>query len=467
MRAFLVTIQNMRTTASWAFWRRAQYIAFFSFVLLLLTGFLYYKFLYTLPTCFDGRENGMETGVDCGGGCTRICAFEVTQPEVQWARSFKITEGQYNAVAYVENRNMRAATPELQYTFSLYDDAGLIVERSGVTVLPPDSVYPIFEGQLITGTRVPTRTFLDIKEPELWIPATYGRDQFTIVERTLARVDTEPRLDAVLQNNDLEEARDVEVVATIFDKERNALTSSRTVIDTFPPRSEQTVVFTWPEPIAKTIRSCEIPTDVLVAIDLSGSMNDDGGTPPQPITAVLSAAERFVSRLQTRDRVGIITFATDAVLALPLSSNGAMVQQAILSLAIAPAEEQGSTNTGDALLRAAEGFSGTQHNENARKVLVLLTDGLATAPEEEPEAYALAVATALKERNVELYVIGLGERVNFEFIQALASRPDTAYQALTNEDVERIYQTITASLCEDGPAVIEIVPKTATSFEQL
>lgn len=458
----------MRTTAAWAFWRRAQYIFFFSLLLILVVTAVYFNYFHASASCFDGDMNGGESGVDCGGDCARICEFEVIAPSVQWARSFKINEGQYNAVAYVENRNSTAATRELRYTFSLYDNQGLITERTGTTILPPDSVYPIFEGRIFTGDRIPTRTLLDIEMPEVWLPASHGRDQFTIVSRTLSETDLRPRLSAVVRNNSLEEAKEVEVIATIFDRERNALTSSRTIVENFAPRSETDIVFTWPLPIAKTVRSCEIPTDVLVAIDLSGSMADDGGDPPEPITSVLSAAERFISRLGSSDQVGVITFATNAAVVRPLSNDRTLAQSAVANLSIGSSAERAYTNTGEAFTRAAEEFVTTRHDANARKVLVLLTDGLPTTNEAlDPEAYAIAQAKDLKNMDVEIYTIGLGENVNFELVQELASDTDNAYQVLSNADIDRIYQTITTALCEEGPAVIEIIPKTPASFQNL
>ena len=99
-------------------------------------------------------------------------------------------------------------------------------------------------------------------------------------------------------------------------------------------------------------------------------------------------------------------------------------------------------------------------------MLVLLTDGLATAPDEEPELYALNAASSTRAADIEVYAIGLGANVNFEFIQAVASE-GKAYQALSNTDIDRIYESITSSICEDGPAVIEIIPKTEATFEPI
>ena len=457
----------MRTTGAWAHRRQIQYGALFAFIFLLIGTYIYFAYFYSAPTCFNGKEDGEETGVDCGGACVRICAFEIKEPTVKWSRSFKVTRGQYNAVAYVENPNRVAATEALNYTFSLYDESGLIVERSGTTILPPNSVYPIFEGRIQTGNRAPTRTFIEIEPPEVWQPAEAGREQFAVIDRELTGADAKPKLDAVVRNESLEEAKEVEVVATIFDAQGTALAASRTFVENFAPRSDTGVVFTWLEPIATTIRSCEIPTDVLVAIDVSGSMNDDNDNPPQPITAVKQAAERFVNRLNGEDQVGVVSFATEASLLAPLSDNTDAAASVISRLNIDPEEETGSTNTGDGIEVSGQELLSLRHNLDARKTLVLLTDGLATAPAEEPETYALEKATSVKLSGVELYSIGLGENVNMDFVRAISSGPNYAYQALTSSDVDRIYQTITSSLCEEGAAVIDIIPKTDAGFVPL
>jgi len=457
----------MNTTRRWAFYRRLQYGTGFGTFWLIIFAFIYMGNFYQAPTCFDGRQNGGERGTDCGGACSRICAFEVQSPTVQWSRSFRVTEGQYNAVSYIENNNLSAASPEVPYTVSLYDSQGLIVERVGTTILPPDSVYPVFEARIDTGGRVPTQTVMELGEITTWVEAVGGRDQFTVQSRTLTGADVHPRLEASIYNEALTTVDEVEVIATIFDTHGNALTASRTFIDDFSPRQSETAVFTWPEPISKTLRSCDVPTDVLLAIDLSGSMNNDGDTPPEPITSVLAAAQSFTSRLQTADQAALVTFASQAVVVNTLTGNVQKVATDIASLIIDPVEETGSTNTGDALLLGVEELTSSRHNGEARKVMVLLTDGLATAPDEEPEQYALDAATKVRQQGVSLFTIGLGENVNMEFVTKLASSPKQAYAALSVSDIDRIYKSITAEICEDGAAIIEIIPKTNAGFSSL
>lgn len=449
-------------TRPWAFWRRVQYGSGFSVLLLLFLYWGYASFLYSAPTCTDGRQNGLERGVDCGGGCAKVCLIDVVTPQVNWARSFRVTDGQYNAVAYVENKNSQLGTPLIAYTFTLYDNEGMITERSGTTFLPPNSQYPIFEGRISTGSRVPTRTFLELQEADNWVPASTGREQFRIVSRELLSADTRPRLNAVIENTAFIQSNDIEIVATIFDARGNALTASQTYVDSVAARAEEQIVFTWPEPIAKTLRSCEVPTDVVVAIDLSGSMNNDRATPPEPITTVLSAAEQFTTRLGDRDQAALVTFASEGTVVTGFSPSS-QVAATVRTLTIAPTEETGTTNTGEGLLRAAEVFASSAKNPNARKVLVILTDGLATAPDQDPDGYAREAATALKDTDVDIYAIGLGQQVNMDFVRSLASE-NKSYQALTRDRVNAIYEEITGAICEDGAAIIDIVPKTMSGF---
>lgn len=452
----------------WAFWRRLQYATGTALFCGLIGGLLYATYWYTPPSCFDTVQNGDESGVDCGGKCVRICAMSVIQPTELWVRAFEIRDGQYNAVAYIENRNLNVGTVALTYTIGLYDAAGLITERSGSTILPPDGVYPIFEGRIETGNRVPTQAFIELNDDDVvWVPAEEGREQFKVESRALGDADTKPILNASLTNTSLEEARDVEIVATIFDAKGNALTASQTLVPYFAGRTTRDVVFTWPSPIAKTVRTCEVPTDVVLGIDLSGSMNDDGGDPPEPVTSVLNAASAFANRLKRDDQVAVVTYATDAVLREQLTAEKVEIAKEIRDLTILPESERGSTNTGDAIIRAREELASGRHNADARKVFVLLSDGLANAPGEDPEGYALAAARALKESGAEVFTIGLGANVNDAFLRSIASSEAQYFKAASAGTVDGIYRQITSAICEDGAAVIEIVPKTTASFAPL
>jgi Mg-chelatase subunit ChlD len=459
----------MSTFRRWAFWRRVYYGTGFIFTLTVITVGVYFGYFYTPGNCFDNSANADERGVDCGGSCVRICATDVILPRIVWAESFEIVEGQYNAVAYVENSNQVAATPELAYTLQLLSGTEVVAERKGKTVLPPNSVYPIFEGRIQTNGKKVTETKLTLEPPELWIPASAGREQFEVSNINLSGADVRPRLDVIIKNIELTAAEQVEVVATLFNDAGKPVTASQTFIDRLEQRSTKDIVFTWPNSIAKTVRSCVVPTDVVLAIDLSGSMNNDGASPPQPVTDALASAKSFAESLGKNDQAGVITFATGASTEQFLSRDHLKTASLINSLKISPVEETGYTNTGAGLIAAQSELNSERHSGDARRVVVLLTDGMPTAKDSNLDVVG-ETKTAAKELtadNIDVYAIGLGKGVDLDFISQIASDKDHAFYAPSTGDLDDIYKKITSSLCEVGTAKIEVIAKTPTNFAPL
>lgn len=453
----------------WALWRRVEYgLGLLGVFALIGTG-VYYGFFYTTGNCFDAVMNEDETGTDCGGSCVRICAASVLPPQIIWADSFKITDGQYNAVAYVENKNVIAGTPALKYTFQLFNGETVVAERQGVTVLPANSIYPIFEGRIHTDAPKVTSTKLTLEPADLWQPTLIGREQFRTSNLDLTGADSEPRLHATIENTELTRADNVEVVATLFNDNGKAVTASQTFIEALEGRASKDVVFTWPNPIAKTVKSCAIPSDVVVAIDLSGSMNNDGGTPPQPVTDALTAAKNFVMRLSEEDQAAVVTFASGATTNAELNKNHPNTAALIGRLGIAAAEERGFTNTPAAINAAGTELASTRHSGDARRALVLLTDGLPTAPGDTVKIVeeTKKAAAALSTSGVELYVIGLGKTVNLDFVKSLTEDSANAFYAPTGADLDSIYKKITGALCESGTTRIDVIAKTPTNFTPL
>jgi Mg-chelatase subunit ChlD len=472
---------------AWAFWRRLQYgLGFMSFWAVTAVG-VYFIYFTTPPTCFDNMQNGDEIGVDCDGSCVRICAVSVIAPEVQWSESFRIIDGQYNAVAYVENKNRVAATPKLDYTFKLLDNGEVIAERSGSTILPPNSVYPIFEGRIQTKDgRTPTETIIELVPAEMWQPATVGRNQFSTLDVELLSTDTRPRLSAQIENTELTEARKVEIVATIFNRSNQPVTASQTFIDVFPSRTTREVFFTWPNSIAKTVRSCEVPSDIMLVLDRSGSMAADGGTPPEPLESAKKAAQSFIGLIRNADLVGFLSYATTPSQPIEqlLTSDLSSVSTAISGTAMGEDGVQ-YTNMGEAFTVAHNELTSTRHRDEARKIIVFLTDGDVTRPVNPATGeadlvyaanFALEAAAKAKADNVTVYTIGFGDFFSAEnteinrdvdLIKNLASDEASYFTAPTIADLEEVYKKIAGSLCEEGPTRIEVITKTSTNFAPL
>jgi len=173
----------------------------------------------------------------------------------------------------------------------------------------------------------------------------------------------------------------------------------------------------------------------------------------------------LIGNLQAGDQVSIVSFASEAESQIGLTDNKAEVIDVVNNLVIDPEEETGFTNTPDALSLADTELSSVRHNLDARRVLVLLTDGLPTSDDEEDIiAETKTLASSINDNGVEIYAIGLGDNVDRDFIESVASTRENAYLAPQAADLSQIYSEITSSICEFGPTKIEVIAKTKANF---
>jgi hypothetical protein len=238
--------------SSWAVKRRSKVIFWFSTVFLVVYGTYFAYKTYKPPTCFDGKENQDEIGVDCGGVCSLLCMSQIEPLGTVWTRSFQVSDTLWSALAYVENPNPEGQTEEAQYVFKLYDKSNtLIAERAGSTFVTQDLTLPIFEGRIDTGGKTPYRTEFD------WVRSTpwYKVDGvYTVVleEQELLNIDTKPELKATLVNKDPYNLKNIEIVAIVYDKDKNAIAASKTFVDSLSPRGKSNITFAWSRPFTGT-----------------------------------------------------------------------------------------------------------------------------------------------------------------------------------------------------------------------
>lgn len=461
------------TLISWSARRRMVYISAVITTISILVGTYLFINLYEPPTCFDGDRNQDEVGVDCGGSCQYLCQSQVSDPIILFSRSFEVVPGVYNSVAYVENPNFDSAVQNFDYTFKLFDGSNsVITERSGRSFLTPGGISPIFEGGIVTEGNVPTRTFFEFSSELNWTRAQGGIESpLVIKDRRLQQVDTRPRIDATLENTSVSDEKNIEVIVAVFNAFGNIIATSRTFVDDLPRRTRAPLVFTWPLPFAQELEACIIPVDVMLLLDASGSMNDDGVSPPQPLTDAKIAAKDFVSRLGENDRVGLTTFATKSKINQSMTSEHEATRVAVEDLSIDPVEEAGSTNIGDAIFDAISEFANLSRRTSivgkgrVRKVAILLTDGKANAPEiPGGELHAEQAAKKAKDNEITIYTVGLGDGVNQNFLKNIAFTPEHYFQAATSQELGGIYQQISDAICERGPARIEITPRSVSEL---
>ena len=138
--------------------------------------------------------------------------------------------------------------------------------------------------------------------------------------------------------------------------------------------------------------------EAVIALDISNSMLAED-TEPSRMARTRHAIQQL-TRHMTEDHVGIVAFADDVEVLLPITSDYKMAEAKVRNLSPELIANQG-TNIGGALETALLSFSESRRNTNSR-VIILITDG------EAHDTNALAAAERAKEEGIMICCIGIG-----------------------------------------------------------
>ena len=181
---------------------------------------------------------------------------------------------------------------------------------------------------------------------------------------------------------------------------------------------------TKPQWVGNPIVRTEAARDVMLAIDLSGSMNyadfpDGEGNNVRRFDAVQRVVDQFVAERED-DRIGLIVFGSKAYVQLPFTRDLETARALVDLMDVGMAGPQ--TALGDAIGLAIRQFESSEIEE---RLLILLTDGSDTASKMTP----VNAAEIAKLNGVVIYTIGVGDteatgedRVDFETLKTVAER---------------------------------------------
>ncbi len=157
-----------------------------------------------------------------------------------------------------------------------------------------------------------------------------------------------------------------------------------------------------PQWLGEPVEMAVTGRDLMLAVDLSGSMEEQDFLIQQKqvdrLTATQSVANQFITR-RAGDRIGLILFGSQAYLQTPLTFDRQTVMTLLSEAVIGLAGE--STAIGDAIGLAVKRLRTQPGNS---RVLILMTDGANTAGVISP----LKAADLAAEHQLKIYTIGIG-----------------------------------------------------------
>ncbi len=198
--------------------------------------------------------------------------------------------------------------------------------------------------------------------------------------------------------------------------------------------------------------------EMMLVVDVSNSMLAEDFSPNR-LSKTQYAIEQLMGGLRGQERIGLIAFAGEAKIELPITSDYRMAQAFTKRLSPNTVSVQG-TDIGKAIELGVLSFSGS---ENMSKVMILITDG------EAHDNKALAAAEKAKQMGIKVFTIGIGTpegapividgeymkdsegdmvvtKLGEEMLQQIAKSTDGAYVRATNQSIglDEIVRSINA-----------------------
>lgn len=149
------------------------------------------------------------------------------------------------------------------------------------------------------------------------------------------------------------------------------------------------------------VSSTEIKTEgisIVLAVDVSSSMLAEDFSPNNRLDVAREQSIAFI-RGRHYDRIGLVSFAAQALTQVPLTVDYPVLEQAVLNLGVGQLED--GTAIGTAIATAANRLRGAPGKS---RVMVLLTDGVNNRGRIDPRTAADAAA----QFGIKIYTVGVG-----------------------------------------------------------
>lgn len=192
--------------------------------------------------------------------------------------------------------------------------------------------------------------------------------------------------------------------------------------------------------------------EALICLDISNSMLATDVAPSR-----LQKSKMLIENLVdhfTKDKIGLIVFAGDAYVQLPITSDYVSAKMFLQNIEPSLIQTQG-TNIGEAINLASNSFT---QQENIGKAIIVITDG------EDHEGGAMEAAKEASEKGYKVFILGIGNTTG-------APIPVAGGGYLTDNTGNTVMTSLNEQMCKDiaaaGKGTYIHVDNTSTAQESL
>lgn len=172
--------------------------------------------------------------------------------------------------------------------------------------------------------------------------------------------------------------------------------------------------------------------DIVMSVDVSGSMLAKD-LKPNRMEALKDVAENFV-KARPNDRIGLVVYASEAYTKSPVTSDKAVVLDAIRSIKYDNVLQDG-TGIGMGLTTA---INRLKDSKAKSKIVILMTDGVNNAGFIEPQT----ASDIAQQYGIKVYTVGIGSNGMADFPYAIAPNGQFLFRMMKVEIDESLLRSI-------------------------
>lgn len=168
-------------------------------------------------------------------------------------------------------------------------------------------------------------------------------------------------------------------------------------------------------------------TDIIIALDISGSMSARDFKPTR-FAAAKEVASKFVNQ-RTNDNMGLVVFAGESLSLMPLTNDRAALMNAIQQVEMGDLND--GTAIGDGLTSAINRIASGKAKS---KSIILLTDGTNNAGDVPPST----AAQIAKQKGIKVYTIGVGTNGSIQITDPYGFSTTTMETKIDEQSLKQI-----------------------------
>lgn len=235
-------------------WTVRAVLTAFVIAVLCIIGFAIF---YRTPTCTDNKQDGDETGVDCGGSCSTVCSAQAQPASVRFARVLA-QSGREDLIAYIDNPNTDAYAQRADLVIAVYRADGHVLEKHAYIPLLANSATPLFIPD-IANAEVQQAFVSFASGSPMWTKGTGGSESMPKASNiVVGGTPDSPRITTTVTNPTAYPENGVPFIASVFAADGTIVAASQTVVPTIPAQGSAQAVFTWNEAFSEPYARVDI-----------------------------------------------------------------------------------------------------------------------------------------------------------------------------------------------------------------